>query len=205
MKELSVRNGNIYKNTRTLSIKVAAQDWHQFSVFNFSLDGASLFLVTNGRRGHHQGRRTHAPLVPVAFFFFCHEELSFCFKGQSLLEWAHRLPWHQKYARRMTTNVFFFLLLIFSPWERSLNNIATDDCYEVLNVDSESSVWSIRYTFQWSFQYSGAWRSIDEFRMVLSGQPMPCFFFFTKEFAKSNFLPCRSSTIMRLCEACPMG
>ena len=44
----------------------------------------------------------------------------------------------------------------------------------------------------------------DEFRMVLGGQPTPCFFF-TTEFAKSNFLPCRSSTITRSCEASPMG
>ena len=45
--------------------------------------------------------------------------------------------------------------------------------------------------------------TIDEFRMVLGGQPTPCFF--TTEFAKSNFLPCRSSTITRSCEARPMG
>ena len=44
---------------------------------------------------------------------------------------------------------------------------------------------------------------IDEFRMVLGGQPTPCFF--TTEFVKNSFLPCRSSTITRSCEARPMG
>ena len=41
-----------------------------------------------------------------------------------------------------------------------------------------------------------SWSScIDEFRVVLGGQPTPCFFsFFTTKFAKSNFLPCRSSS-----------
>ena len=40
--------------------------------------------------------------------------------------------------------------------------------------------------------------------MVLGGQPTPCFFFIT-DYAKNNFLPCRSSTITRSCEARPMG
>ena len=47
-------------------------------------------------------------------------------------------------------------------------------------------------------------QSLDEFCMVLGGQPTPCLFF-TTEFAKSNFLPCRSSTTTRSCEASPMG
>ena len=43
---------------------------------------------------------------------------------------------------------------------------------------------------------------IEGFRMVLGGLPMPCFF--ATEFTKSNFLPCRLSTLTRSCETRPV-
>ena len=51
--------------------------------------------------------------------------------------------------------------------------------------------------------WTGAQHSIDEFHMVLGGQPTA--FFFTTEFAKKHFLSYPSSTITRSCEARPMG
>ena len=65
---------------------------------------------------------------------------------------------------------------------------------------------------EWSFfmlNKNRTWHekgSKNEFCMVLGGQPTPCLIFKTTEFAKStSFLPCRLSTISRLCEPRSMG
>ena len=63
----------------------------------------------------------------------------------------------------------------------------------------------IRAEAEKSCPVSPAGRHFTKRSMVLGGQPTPSFFFFTAEFAKSNILPCRSSTIMRLCETRPVS
>ena len=105
-----------------------------------------------------------------------------CMRGEMQLT-SKRVIWYEREFGVTFTTVCVCVCgsLSLSPLSLSLSLS--------LRLSSLSLSLSLRERERERESYVVGWVCIDEFCIVLGGQPMPCFF--TTEFVKSNFLLCR--------------